>query len=101
LKLLEVKEPVGTTTAGQKILFPKANDFPAGEERLAIFRVRATGTGPQTLQVEAFTNSMGPARAIKQAETITILPASPAATTRSDTHPARRPVVRATFKAAS
>jgi uncharacterized repeat protein (TIGR01451 family) len=71
LQLVEVKEPPGSTVAGQKIDFPEARDFAAGQERRAILRVRATKPGSQRIDVEARAGAL----AAKGDETVPVLPA--------------------------
>ena len=76
LQLLQIKEPPGAATVGAKITFPKARDFRAGEERIAVLRVRAVKTGVQRLQVEAATDAAGPGKPIRAEETLTVVPAA-------------------------
>jgi uncharacterized repeat protein (TIGR01451 family) len=95
LKLIEVKGPTGSTTAGQKIRFPVVANLPAGSERVATIRVRALEAGVQTLQVEATSDSTGPDKPVTGEETLRVTAPSPKKET------SRRDRPGATLKAAS
>jgi uncharacterized repeat protein (TIGR01451 family) len=94
LRLLQVVEPAGSRVIGQQVVFPVARDFPAGQERRALLRVRAVGMGVQRIEARGTTEG----GEVRGEETITVVPAGqPAGTSRLAPG---RPLRRASFTAA-